>query len=157
MPTKAEPNKNRPRINYRTLTARLADWLDARTEIKKLEKETDEWKKEFKGSVESFGVANENGSLFLDLPEPVGPIVALKNERRVSDRFNEEVAAEILRKKNLFVEPYVTLRPVIDSDAVRGAVFERLLTKSEADRIFTSNETFAFVAIDANGKAVVSW
>ena len=139
----------------RALKDRLARWGAARKEASALTKEADEIKKELKAAVERFGVTDDNGSKFLDIEE--GPVVAIKSEARRTSTFNKEEAEAILRKKGLWQEPYVRLEPVIDLDALRGAIFERKVTAAEERRIFSSDVSYAFVAIDANGKVVTGW
>ena len=154
--TARAPRPTTPRgVNFPDLRQKLASWHELRKQEKQAKKDAEALKEKiFKPLVEKFGKVDEKGSLIIDLDQPVGPIVAIKNQRSVSTTINAEAAESILRKKGLWKEPYVVMTPVIDYDAVRGAIFERLITRAESNRIFGSNESFSFIAVDASGKAV---
>lgn len=141
-------------IDYADLRGKVAQWLEFRKSEKQAKRGAEKLRDEFKGLLENHGAPDDNGSLFIELQQPVGPIVALKNQKSTRPTFNEEAAVAILQKKGLYQEPYVVMTPVIDVDAIRGAVFEKLLTKSESSRIFGTDVSFSFVALDENGKIV---
>ena len=153
--TSSRPNADRPRLDLVGLRQKLQQWGAARREASLAAKEAVKLKAEFKATVERFGVTDENGSKFIEVD--AGPVVAIKNEARRTSTFDAETAEAILRKKGLWEPPYVQMKPVIDQDAIRGAIYERKLTAAEERRIFGVDVSYAFVALDANGKVVTGW
>lgn len=147
-------NVDRPTIDMAGLRSQLEVWYGHRKSEKQAKSGAEKLKTTFKAMVERFGTRDEKGSQFIEISPPVGPIVAIKNERRVTPTVNDEEAVKILQKKGMFEAPYVVMEPRIDYDAVRGAVFEKKITRGESARIFGTNETYAFVALDKDGKPV---
>jgi hypothetical protein len=150
-------NRDRPKqtltVVLQELSGQLKTWYALKRQAAELATRVNDEKKDIKLIVEKWGTPNESGSLFLELPSPVSGIAAIKNQKSVSDQFNETTAEEIGRKKKLYDE-WVEMVPVFNPDAVRAAYFDRKITKAELDRIFTKKETFSLVLLDKDGKQV---
>ena len=105
-------------------------------------------KKDLMTFLEDNGEVDERGHKTYSFPEPVvaggKTFTGLKRERRVSDRFDEDIAEEILTKKNLLAEALYQPEPVIDQDAIYRLQQEGKISEAELDRMFIQMESFAF-------------
>jgi hypothetical protein len=89
--------------------------------------------------------ANEQGSIFLDLPETVEvsgqPYKGMELRRSVGTKFNEETAETILKRKGVLEEALSTF---IDQEKVYVLVQEGKITEKDIDKMFEETESFAF-------------
>jgi hypothetical protein len=127
-----------------TLVRETRSFLRVKNTADMLKKEADQIRDRLAEIVMSTGEADENGSVWLDLPDEIEGIVALKRERRVSQSLDADEAERILESKGLAARCYKTI-PVLDEDEVMAALYEGLLTEADIDTMFPKKVSWAFV------------
>ncbi len=149
-------NRDRPKaepLDWANLSAKLAGWYQQKRAVAEIKRGMDEDKAAFKTVVLAHGVADENGSLYLELPTVVDGIAALKNQKSSTPGLNAEYAEQLLRRKELWAEA-TTQVTVINPDAIHRLFYEKKITKAQLDAIFPVKDSYSFVLLDANGKQV---
>lgn len=92
------------------------------------------------------GDVDSKGSLTIDLAAEVEGFVAIKKERRVSRKIDEEVAEVVIAKNGLENTLYKTIR-VIDEDALMAALYSGDLTEAEVDAMYPEIVTWALKTV----------
>lgn len=126
------------------LMIKVREFISYKKQIDKLSKAQDEIKKDLMQTVEEMGEVDDSGHQWLHLPEEVDGYASLQRQRRVSQKLDMDAAEEILKKKGLY-DKCVTMVPMIEEDAVMGALYLGELTEEEVDQIFPKTITWAFV------------
>ena len=126
------------------LMIKVREFISYKKQIDKLSKAQDELKKDLMQTVEEIGEVDDSGHQWLHLPEEVDGYSALQRQRRVSQKLDMDAAEEILKKKGLY-DKCVKMVPMIDEDAVMGALYLGELTEEDIDQIFPKAITWAFV------------
>lgn len=119
-------------------------YLQLKASVTDLTKQMNVMKNELASIVDESGEADESGSLWINLPEEMHGVAALKRERRVSYGVDEERAEEILRERKLHKRCFKKVR-VIDQDEVMACVAEELITPEELEEMFPPKITWATV------------
>lgn len=150
-------NRNRPSADRSQalgdLIGRFRAWYGLKQQSKELTSRLEKDKADFKALVERWGETDDKDNVFLELPERIGEVVALKNECRVSTSADEEQCQRILRRKGLWDQCVETIE-VLDPDKVHALYFERKITKAELDRMFPRRVSYAFTLIGEGGKKI---
>lgn len=94
--------------------------------------------------LESEGYTDDSGSYWLDLDGEVDGTVAVKRERRVSRRIDDESAKDILTRLGLADRCMKTIQ-VVDEDAVMAALYDGEINDADLDTIFPEKVTWALV------------
>lgn len=123
-------------------------WLDAKEKADAAKREMDKYRSELLEALVENGEEDENGHVYLDLPEQVGKWVGLQRQRRVTDTVDEELALSILEEKGL-TDRCVQMVPSIDQDAIYACLYEELLDEDDIYRMFPPKITYALVAVKA--------
>lgn len=126
------------------LMVKVREFISYKKQIDKLSKAQDEIKKDLMQTVEEIGEVDDSGHQWLHLPEEVDGYSALQRQRRVSQKLDMDAAEEILKQKGLY-DKCVKMVPMIDEDAVMGALYLGDLTEEDIDQIFPKAITWAFV------------
>ena len=126
------------------LMIKVREFISYKKQIDKLSKAQDELKKDLMQTVEEIGEVDDSGHQWLHLPEEVDGYSALQRQRRVSQKLDMDAAEEILKQKGLY-DKCVKMVPMIDEDAVMGALYLGELTEEDIDQIFPKAITWAFV------------
>lgn len=93
-------------------------------------------------TVDALGEEDENGHIFLELPDQIDGVRGLQKTRRVTKKFLDETAAEILRDADL-EERCMPLVRVVDPDEVLAAKNEDLLTEEQLESMYEVKTTWA--------------
>lgn len=88
------------------------------------------------------GEFDSKGSIVIELASDIDGIVAIKKERRVSRKIDEEKAAELIAEKGLENRLYKTVR-VLDEDALMASLYSGDLTEAEIDMMYPEIVTWA--------------
>lgn len=132
------------------ITGRLLQFLTLKKAVEDQEERLGTLKKDLSVSVEEDGYVDDKGNYWLDLDEPVEfdgkTYRRIKREARVSERLDEEVAEQILRKKGLYDECTVQI-VVLDEEAISKAYFQKRLSPADMDKMFPKSTTWAFKPI----------
>lgn len=145
----------------------VTTWQNLRKQAKTFNDSADQIKVRFKGFVDRNGKIEDEEKLHkvYRLPKPVGRIVAIIQQRSVSSNLNETVAREILTKKGLLQNCVETIE-VLSIDKIYAATYRtkdedgkvlpmnKRLTRYDIDQMFQESESYSFIAMDKDGKAV---
>lgn len=149
------------------VSAWFVQWLRVSDEAAQLDERASELKQRLMDVLESNGYADDKGSNFLDLSEPVeftyhdGRVrrfLSLKREKALvpaSPMPEPKKAEALLRKLKLWVStkdeklirelqirnPYVTIRVEVDPDAVAQAYFKGLISEEDYDACLQEQRT----------------
>lgn len=122
----------------------VQQYVSLKNEIDSLTDRRDVIKKRLMTYTEESGVANEKGSLVLEVNEETTGTRAVVKQRRVSKVFNETKAEEILTTKGIYdtcTKTVVTL----DEDAVMAAYYNGTLDDNDIDTMFPEKVIWALV------------
>lgn len=118
-------------------------------EYKLLKAQTDEMAKRIKvlrdslmESVQTLGIEDDKGHVFLVLDDDIDGVNEIVAERRVTQAINEEAAQDLLQDRGLF-DRCTELVRVVNQDEVMAARFEELLSDDDVDAMFDVKVTYA--------------
>jgi hypothetical protein len=131
-----------------TFMSKVVSYVTLKRRIDDMTKESSEIKSDLSDLVDTEGEPDENGHLWLRLPESVDGVTALQRQRRVSQSLDEDTAEKLLKEKNLFERCYV-MQPVLKEDEVMACLYEGLITEEEVDAMFPKKVTWAFITSKA--------
>jgi hypothetical protein len=131
-----------------TFMTKVVSYITLKRRIDDMTKESSEIKSDLSDLVDTEGEPDENGHLWLRLPESVDGITALQRQRRVSQSLDEDAAEKLLKEKGLFDRCYV-MQPVLKEDEVMACLYEGLITEEEVDAMFPKKVTWAFLTSKA--------
>jgi len=100
-------------------------------------------KKELMSFVDGYGLEDDKGHKWYDMPE-YGGYNGMQKQRRVSQSVDENAAQSILEDKGL-AERCFEVKPVLNEQSVMDCVYEGLLTEDDVDTMFPQKVTNAFV------------
>jgi hypothetical protein len=100
-------------------------------------------KKELMSFVDGYGLEDDKGHKWYDMPE-YGGYNGMQKQRRVSQSIDENAAQSILEDKGL-AERCFEVKPVLNEQSVMECVYEGLLTEDDVDTMFPQKITNAFV------------
>lgn len=100
-------------------------------------------KKELMDFVDGFGLEDDKGHKWYDMPE-YGGYNGMQKQRRVSQSIDQDAAEAILTDKGLFDRCFET-KPVLNEQSVMECVYEGILTEEDVDAMFPKKITNAFV------------
>jgi len=100
-------------------------------------------KKELMSFVDGYGLEDDKGHKWYDMPE-YGGYNGMQKQRRVSQSVDENAAQSILEDKGL-AERCFEVKPVLNEQSVMECVYEGLLTEDDVDTMFPQKVTNAFV------------
>jgi hypothetical protein len=100
-------------------------------------------KKELMSFVDGYGLEDDKGHKWYDMPE-YGGYNGMQKQRRVSQSVDENAAQSILEDKGL-AERCFEVKPVLNEQSVMECVYEGLLTEDDVDTMFPQKITNAFV------------
>ena len=103
-----------------------------------------EIKDRLKEAVEARGYEDSEGHVWYDLPEEVEGYTRLKREKRIREKFDEEAALALVKKKGL-EKKCIKMVPQLDHDALAGAVYAGDITEKEFQALIERTESYAFV------------
>ncbi len=126
------------------LMVKVREFISYKKQIEKLTKAQDVIKKELIKTVEEHGEVDDSGHQWIHLPEEVDAYASLQRQRRVSQSLDMDAATKILKEKGLY-DKCVEMVPMIQEDAVMGALYLGELTEEDVDQIFPKAVTWAFV------------
>lgn len=127
-----------------TTVQQVAEYNRLKDEISDLQKRQKEIRDALMEQIESEGYIDDKGSVWLDLPQEVDGIAAIKRERRSSSSLDESAAEEVLTSLGLQDECFKTVR-VVDEDAVWAALYEERLSDADIECIFPEKVTWALI------------
>lgn len=102
------------------------------------------YKKALMDVLEKEGVADSDGHVWYQFPDPIAGHPAMKRERRVRTEVDAAAVKEILTAAGLWGECHQTIQ-VLDEDAVFAAVQRGALTDSDLEQMFPKKIIWAFV------------
>jgi hypothetical protein len=100
-------------------------------------------KKELMSFVDGYGLEDDKGHKWYDMPE-YGGYNGMQKQRRVSQSVDENAAHSILEDKGL-ADRCFEVKPVLNEQSVMECVYEGLLTEDDVDTMFPQKVTNAFV------------
>lgn len=100
-------------------------------------------KKELMSFVDGYGLEDDKGHKWYDMPE-YGGYNGMQKQRRVSQSVDENAAHSILEDKGLDGRCF-EMRLVLNEQSVMECVYEGLLTEDDVDTMFPQKVTNAFV------------
>ena len=103
-----------------------------------------EIKDRLKEAVEARGYEDSDGHLWYDLPEEIEGYTRLKREKRIREKFDEEAALALVKKKGL-EKKCIKMVPQLDPDALAAARWEKKITDKEFKALIDQTTTWAFV------------
>lgn len=122
----------------------VQQYVSLKNEIDSLTDRRDVIKKRLMAYTEEAGVANEKGSLVLEVNEETTNTRAVVKQRRVSKVFNETKAEEILKSKGVYEKCTKTV-VTLDEDAVMSAYYNNELDDEDIDAMFPEKVIWALV------------
>jgi hypothetical protein len=122
----------------------VQQYVSLKTEIDGLTDRRDVIKKRLMAYTEEAGVANEKGSLVLEVNEESTGTRAVVKQRRVSKVFNEAKAEEILKSRGVYEKCTKTV-VTLDEDAVMSAYYNNELDDEDIDTMFPEKVIWALV------------
>ena len=126
------------------LLRKVRSYITIKGRIDDLTKEQNTLKSELSELVDSEGVPDEKGHLWLALPEEVDGYKTLQRQRRVTQRLDEDIARKILSDKNLSDRCWKMV-PVLDESEVMACLYQGLLSEEEVDSMFPKSVSYAFI------------
>lgn len=138
------PKTKKPDVNWDEFPNTVRQFLACKKQSSFLEDRIDKLKKQINDIVDDNGEADEGGHIRLGLEKPVDGIGALKRERRVSTKLDEERAEKILRRKGLY-NRCARKVIVLDEEEIAKVTFEGKLTAKEFDSMFEETITWALI------------
>lgn len=143
--TTRKPGEAKP--GPKTVESQFAEWQTLKTESELIAKRQKNLRDALLAEVQSTGIVDEKGSLYLALKRPIemaGKVWrTLKAEHRESIRLDETAAEELLAEKGLLERAQKTV-VMFDPDALYVLNQEGLLTDAELDSLMVSSESWAF-------------
>jgi len=129
---------------------KFIEFLDLGAKAKALTERANVVKNELSEFVDAHGnVDEEKGHKVLTLPDPVEiagkRYVGFMRQRRVTTTFNEEKAEELLTKKGIDREDFISTQEYVDQDKVYRLYADDILTEEEMKSLLDEKETYAFV------------
>lgn len=122
----------------------VQQYVSLKNEIDNLTDRRDVIKKRLMAYTEESGVANEKGSLVLEVNDETTGTRAVVKQRRVSKVFNETKAEEILTAKGIY-ETCTKTVVTLDEDAVMAAYYNGTLDDNDIDTMFPEKVIWALV------------
>lgn len=119
-------------------------YLDYRTGRENLERVEGDAKKRLMVWLNDNGELDDKGSRTFTLPVPVGDVLAIKRERRVSQSLNEDAAFDLIKKYDLS-DSCLEIVYVVNEDALLAANFAGKIPDDEIAALYSEKESFAFV------------
>jgi hypothetical protein len=113
-----------------------------RDEIKKLEALKKPIHETLIEALDTDGVEDDQGNLFLELDAEFEGVRVVQKTRRTSHVLNEDAAYEILKPLGLWEKCTETIR-VVNQDAIMQALYEGELTEADIDCIYEPKITWA--------------
>lgn len=124
----------------------VRDWLLQDDAVKAFSERLSETRKLLLTILEEKGNTDDKGSQWIRFPEdPVeGRVNAIKRERRVGRRLNEERTEEYLTKRKLYHQCTETV-VVLSEEKILDLNFKGKISDEDLDALYDVNETWAFV------------
>jgi hypothetical protein len=145
MPAKKADAPRRPKKG--SLEQIFSQWATLKHQGDLIAERQKDLRTDLMGLVKGGGLTDEKGSFFLNLHTPVTvgdkTYRTLKNERRVSERLDEDAAEELLKSKGLLERCQKTV-VVFDPDELYVLNQEGLLSDEELDSLIVISESYAF-------------
>jgi hypothetical protein len=141
------------------LREEVRQWFALKQQANLLAPRLDKGTKRFKELLQKYGEKDPaDGSLYLDLGEPVGSlgIRFLKNLCVTSNNvINDEAAEEILSGKGMWEEMTEIIR-VPDQARINAAYYDNRITEAELKQMFPQVTSYRFFVLDEERKPVRS-
>lgn len=126
------------------LAAKVRHYRFIKDTMKSLTQDANKLRDELAQVVERYGESDGDGHVWVDLGDEVEGVSALKRERRVTTRLDEDEAERRLAAAGL-TQRCIKMVPVVDQDEVMAALYEGLLTEDDIDAMFPKTVSWAFV------------
>lgn len=123
---------------------KVTSFIRLKKSIADLTKEANQIRDELSETIDTDGEEDDTGSRWFVLPEETEGVAALKRERRVSHRLDEDAAEEILTNLKLRDRCYTTIE-VLDEDEVYACLAEGLLTEEDIEQIYPAKVSWALL------------
>jgi hypothetical protein len=135
--------RRRPKIDVRRA---VREWLVQDDAVKAFSERLVEAKGLLMKILESEGRNDERGSQWIRFPDdPVeGRITAIKRERRVTPKLDEERAEEYLKRRKLYSQCTETIT-VLDEAKILDLNFKGVISDADLETLYDPKETWAFV------------
>lgn len=125
------------------LDAQVREYVQLKSTLDVLELRQKELREKLFEKIEEIGFEDDKGNIILELDSPVGEVVRLEKQRRVTRKLDETKADEIIESKpGLGLEVYEMVR-VINEDALMAAHYEGTISEDELDEMFPSKVVWA--------------
>ena len=141
----ARVKEQQPRlVDENDLMTQAKEYVFLKKQLEYLEKQQKELREKLFSHLENSGDADSDGHIVLELPQEIEGVVAIKKQRRVTRKINEEAAETVINQKGLQDKLYKTIR-VVDEDALMAALYNDELTEEEIDVMYPQNITWALI------------
>lgn len=127
------------RVDTDALVADFEVFASLKARIKELDTLASATKSRLAAAVEEFGEEDDQGHVWLALPDGR----KLKRERRVSRAADEEFAIPFLKAKGLL--SCIASIEILDEDEIMAARFKDQLTDEDIEKMYPSRISYAFV------------
>jgi hypothetical protein len=94
--------------------------------------------------------ADDKGNSVFQLPSPIGEVSAIKRERRLSQRLDEDAALKAIEEFGLSECLETVL--VVNEDALLAANYAGRLPDDVVAGLYSEKESFAFVLVKSKGR-----
>lgn len=117
------------------LSMEVAEYARIKEEVDALTKRQKELRDSLLSSIEALGEEDDQGHVWLELPNEIGGVRSLQRQRRVTQSLNQERAQDILEALGL-TEKCTELVRVVDEDAVMAAKWDGAISEDQIDDMF---------------------
>lgn len=124
----------------------VKDLVTVRKTIREMQEREKTVKARLVDTITEEGEADDGGSLWLDLPEPVDGKSSVKYERRVSRGLNVDKAEAWLDGKGMLEECQTTIT-VLDEEKLLAAHYAGKISEKELDKLYNENESWALKVV----------
>lgn len=126
------------------VAAKFFQFITLQAEGKALTKRQNELKEDLRAFAVEHGEEDENGSLIYEV-EGVPGFAGFANQRRVSQKFNEDAAEALCEKKGFAKKDYISTTEYVDQDKIARLYAQDKITEEEFDSLMEETITWAFV------------
>jgi UDP-3-O-[3-hydroxymyristoyl] glucosamine N-acyltransferase len=126
------------------LRQEVQQYVALKDDVSSIEERVAALRKRIMSAVETFGEANEKGSLVLPINDDKSNTTSIVKQRRVSKMFDESKANTVLTEKGIFEQCTKTVT-VLDQDAVMAAYYDGKLTDEDIETMFPEKVSWALI------------
>ena len=124
------------------LTIEVAEYAHIKEQVDTLSKRQKELRDRLLEVVENLGETDDQGHLWMDLPQEISGVRMLQRQRRVTQSINQERAQELLEELGL-LDRCTTMVRIVDEDALMAAKWDGEISEEQIDSMIDTKVVWA--------------